>query len=94
MEQKAPQRFHSVKNIKSLDELVGNKIFNLPRSMANSIDTMTGKPCVWVGVNGVSYNIPVEEPTPISYEAFCVLKDVGILNRYSKYTEGEDFNPL
>ena len=78
----------STKRIKELKELIGERIFILPQRMANDIDVVTGRPCLYVGINGVAHYIPVETPTPISYNAFCVLKDLGILNYYKTYEEG------
>jgi hypothetical protein len=86
-------RNRSIKNILNLNELVGDKIFILPKTMANDIDLKTGKPCVWVGINGKAIYIPVEEPTPIPYNAFCLLKDNGNFP-YQKYTQGEEFKPI
>lgn len=82
----------SKKKIVDLNELVSDKIFLLPRSMANSIDIVTGKPCVFVGVNGKATYVLVEEKVPIPYNVFCALKDIGKLNY--KYTDGELFEPL
>lgn len=77
-----------------MDILVADRIFNLPRTMANSIDPGTGRPCIHVGINGKYWDILVEEALPIPYNVFCVLKDIGILNHYEKYAEGEVFKPL
>ena len=78
---------HSTKKIRPLSELVADRIFVLPKRMANDIDLKSGKPCVFVGINGKSHYIPVEEPTPISYTAFCVLRDLGL--PYREFKEGE-----
>lgn len=59
--------------------------------MANHIDIVSGDPCIYVQVNGVKFYIPVEKPTPIPYNAFCVLKELGILNYYNSYEQGNDF---
>ena len=80
----------STKKIKPLKELVGDRIFVLPRRMANDIDIKTGKPCIFVGINGKATYIPVEEPTPIPYNVFCVLKDNGVLDYYKSYEEGRE----
>lgn len=82
----------SSKPIIRLGDLVAERIFILPKSMANSIDPVTGAPCIWVGVNGQSYTVLVERPVPIPYNVFCALKDVGILEHYETYKEGEDVN--
>ncbi len=80
----------SDKQVIELKELVGERIFNLPKDMANHVDVVTGRPCIFVGVNGTKYYIPVEEPTPIPYNAFCALKDIGVEKYYKDYEEGED----
>lgn len=82
-------RHRSTKKIRPLSELVGERIFTLPSSMANSFDTVEGKPCILVQVNGLKHYIPVETPTPIAYAAFCALKDIGILEHYDSYSKGE-----
>ncbi len=79
----------SEKTVRDLSELIGERIFTLPRSLANDIDVVTGQPCLFVGINGKSTYIPVERPTAISYPVFCVLKDLGILRSYQEYEEGE-----
>lgn len=79
----------STKRVLELKEIVGERIFNLPRTMANHIDIVTGDPCVYVQVNGQTFYIPTEKPTPIHYNAFCVLKDLGILNYYNSYEAGD-----
>jgi hypothetical protein len=56
--------------------------------MANSIDPVTGKACIWVGVNGKQYTVLVEEPAIIPYNVFCVLKDCGILENYDSFNQG------
>lgn len=84
----------SDKEVIPLSQVIKERIFNLPKTMANSIDTVSGKPCIWVGVNGKPYVLIVEEPIPIPYNVFCVLKDNGVLNPYEKYIEGEEFRPL
>lgn len=67
----------SAKKVLEFSELLRQRIFTLPRSMANECDPVTGKPCVFVGINGKRTYVPVETPTPISYAVFCVLKDIG-----------------
>jgi hypothetical protein len=79
----------STKKIKPLKELVGDRIFILPKRMANDVDIVTGKPCLFVGINGKATYVLVEEPTPISYNVFCALKDIGILDYYKTYEEGK-----
>ena len=84
-------RKQSTKEVRSLKEIMGERIFTLPRSMANDVDTITGQPCLFVGINGRPYYIPVESPSPIPYNVFCALKDLGILDYYSNYEEGQQF---
>ena len=81
----------STKAIKDLKHIVGQRLFNLPRSMANDIDLKSGKPCIYVGINGKSFYVPVETSTPIPYDVFCALKDIGILEHYESYVDGEEF---
>jgi len=84
----------STKKIIDLKDIIAEKLFKLPKSMANEIDIVTGEPCIFVMVNGVKYYIPVEKPTPIPYIAFCVLKDKGIADYYLSYDEGEDIKSI
>ena len=84
----------SEKIVKPLSECVGEKLFLIPKNKANEIDTQTGAPCVYVSINGTAMYIPVDQPTPIAYEAFCVLRDIGMLDHYNSYEEGQDFDPL
>lgn len=81
----------STRKVLELKEIVGERIFNLPNSMANHIDIVTGDPCIYTQINGQKYYIPTEKPTPIPYVAFCVLKDLGILNYYNSYDQGDTF---
>lgn len=80
--------YRSKKPVIELKELLGERIFTLPRSVANDIDTVTGKPCLFVGINGKPTYLPVETPTPISYPVFCVLKDLGLIGSISSFEEG------
>lgn len=80
----------SSKEVINLNDLLDDRIFNLPRSMANEIDLATGKPCLHIGINGNQTYLPVEEPTLIPYNVFCTLKDMGILEFYMKYDDGEE----
>lgn len=88
MEQKVP-RLRSTKKVLSLDRVLKERVFVLPSKMANSFDTSIGEPCLYVAVNGVNTYIPVGTPTHISYANFCVLKDLGILETYSSFEEGD-----
>jgi len=80
----------SVKQVISLKECIGDRYFFVPKSAANSFDRVNGVPCVYVSVNGQEYMIPVDKRTPIPYNAFCVLKDIGFLSRYDNFEEGEE----
>jgi hypothetical protein len=93
MGEKTHQRLNSVKKVKPLSEIITNRIFIIPKEKANSIDPTTGEPCLFVGINGVNYNIPVGVPTPILYNVFCVLRDLGTID-YQDFYEGGSFNPL
>lgn len=84
----------SKKRVKSLAECVGERLFIIPKSRANEIDIVTGEPCVFVQINGTAFYLPVDRPAPVSYNAFCVLRDIGMLSHYNAYEEGEVFNPL
>jgi hypothetical protein len=94
MEQKTHHRQNSVKSVKPLSEIVTNRIFLIPKEKANSFDPTTGEPCVFVGINGVNTNLPVGVPTPILYNVFCVLRDLGIVTYQDFYAEGGSFEPL
>ncbi len=76
----------SKKKVIELKEIVGERLFLLPRKMANDIDIVTGQPCLFIGINGKATYIPVEVKTHISYPVFCILKDLGI--PYETYDEG------
>lgn len=84
------QMLNSTKKVIELKELIGERYFTLPRSMANEIDLVTGEPVIYVGINGKSTYIPVERPATISYPVFCTLKDLGILTTYQNYDDGGD----
>jgi len=84
------ERKLSKKPIIELKELIAERIFTLPRTMANEIDTATGEPVIFVSINGKRTYVPVERPTTISYPVFCTLKDLGILNNYQNYDDGGD----
>lgn len=79
----------SRKKVIELENIVGERIFILPRNMANQIDIVDGRPCLFVGINGKPTYVPVDVPTPLSYPVFCVLKDLGILKAYDSYEQGE-----
>jgi hypothetical protein len=74
--------------------VVGQRLFVIPLNKANEIDPATGQRCVFVQVNGVRFHIPVDKPTPIPYNAFCVLRDIGFMEKYMNYDEGEGFKSL
>jgi hypothetical protein len=78
----------STKKVIELKDLITERIFKLPRSVANDMDPVTGEACVFVGVNGKAYYVLVEKPTAISYNAFCVLKDNGIIT--GNFNDGEE----
>lgn len=79
----------SLKKVKPLSDIMTDRIFILPKSMANAVSDVRKKPCILVQVNGEKYYIPVEEPTPIPYAAFCALRDIGVENFYETYEKGE-----
>lgn len=80
---------HSTKKIRPLSELSGNRLFVLSKRHANDIDIVTGKSCIFVGVNGQPHYIPVEEPTPIPYDVFCILREIGVMDVYREFNEGD-----
>lgn len=82
----------SKKPIKPLSECTTQKLFIVPRERVNDIDPITGEKCLFVQINGKPHYIPVDKPTPISYNAFCVLRELNIID-YT-YKEGAEFNPL
>lgn len=84
----------SKKEVKTLDEAVGQRLFTIPPEKANDIDIVTGEKCVYIQINGKPFYILVNRPTPIPYNVFCVLKDIGFMGKYMDYEEGEGFNPL
>lgn len=79
----------SKKPVIELSDLIGERIFRLPKSMGNQVDLATGELCVYVGINGKNYYIPVDKPTPLPYPVFCVLREMGILDYYKTYKDGE-----
>lgn len=75
----------SIKPIKNLDDLVGSKRFIIPREFANEGNF------IYVGVGGKPYRIITEEAVEIPYEAYCVLRDIGV-PLYS-FSEEKEFDP-
>lgn len=73
-----------------MKEVVGDRIFKLPKSVSNEIDPVTGRPCVFVQVNGKAYHIQVDVDTPIPYPAFCILRELGKIPNYNSFDEGAD----
>ncbi len=84
----------SGKPIKLLTDLIGEKEFFLPRKMANEVDPETGKSALMVCVNAKKTFIPIEESTPISFDNFCLLRDVGIFSSEANYSTEPEFNPF
>lgn len=84
----------STKEVKKLDDLIGEKKFLIPTSFANERDPITLKPAIFIGVNGIKTYIVTGEVTPIKYECFCILKDAGILGSNETYEVGGEFDPF
>lgn len=82
------QIHRSGKKVIELSELVRDRLFTLPRNLANDIDTKTGEPCFSIGINGKWTYLPVGRPTPISYHVFCTIKDMGLSPKYSSFEDG------
>lgn len=85
------QIMKSKKDKKQLKDIVTDRMFILPRALANDRDPETGEPCVMAAVNGVKAFVPVDKQTPIPYSAYCILKDIGLINSYN---EEDGFDPL
>lgn len=83
---------NSKKPVKELQSLLGNRRFLFPRSLANECDPETGKPVVMVIINAKKTMMFVDEPVYVDQDAFCLLKDVGIIK--SEYQLDEEFDPL
>jgi hypothetical protein len=83
---------NSKKPVKELSELLGNRRFLFPRTLANDCDPATGKPVVMVQINSKKTMMPVEEPVEVNEDAFCLLKDVGIIKE--EYQLDEVFDPM
>ena len=89
-----PQVLHSKKRVKKLTEIVGMKTFYFPKKLSNDVDPKTGKHCIKVQINSFSQFFPVEEETPVSYEGFCLLKDIGVISPEQTYALGGEFDPF
>ncbi len=81
-----------MKTVKKIEDLIGDKRFKFPASLAN--DRYDGKLCIFTMIGGVGNYIPVEEYVPISYPQYCLLRDTGIIPLGSHYEEGEEFDPI
>lgn len=79
----------SQKNIKSLEEVVEDKLFIIPSTLANDKDS-EGNPCIVIGVGGEMKYIPTGVFTKIPYKYYCALHDVG----FSIKEFEDEFNPL
>jgi len=84
----------STKTVIELRELYSNKIFNFPDSFANDRDPMSGVPSIMVAINGRKQFIPVGRDTEVDYEAFCLLRDCGIISPNQTFEVGGEFDPF
>ena len=73
-------RYVTQKLVKPLDGCVSQKLFTIPVEKANDFDPTTGERCLSVQINGKSYFMALGRPTPIDYNAFCVLRDLNIID--------------
>ena len=80
-----------IKPLKKIEDLIGNKRFKFPESLAD--ERYEGKLCIFVMIGGKATHIPVEEYVPIEYNVYCLLKDTGRIPHGSHFEEGEEFNP-
>ena len=81
-----------MKPVKKLEDLVKDKRFNFPTNLATDRDT--GVLGITVTLGGVKTVIPVGEFTPITYQVYCLLRDIGKINPNDHFEEGEEFNPI
>ena len=79
----------SLKTIKNLSELVGDKQFKIPRRLGDA-GNEEGELCMVIQVGSNKWFIPVEKAVEIPYEAFCVMRDSNI----EYQTIGKEFDPL
>lgn len=94
MEEIANQHPISEKKVKPLSEILGEKEFLFPESVANDTDPLTLKKVIRIQVNAKVHTIPINVRTKISYEAFCILKDAKIISPEETYETGKPFDPI
>lgn len=88
-----PQPHRSIKEVKPLPELVGEKRFVFPTNKANDVDPQ-GRPAIMVQINSVRYFVPCGVETTVDNDVFCVLKDVGIVSASQTFGVDEIFDPV
>lgn len=71
-----------------------SKRFFIPKEKANDRNPITGKPAVFVCINGQRYYVDTGDIVTLSYEVFCVLKDSGVINNIEKFSLDENPDPL
>ena len=82
-------RLKSTKKVKPLDEVLGQRLFIIPASKSNEIDLITGERCVFVQINGKPHYVRCDTPTPMPYNVFCVLRDIGFMEKSMEYGDGD-----
>lgn len=94
MEPKTNQIRYSAKNKKNMNELIGDKRFFIPDNLSNDRHPETMEKVFCVRINGKATYIPTGKDTPVPYEAFCVLKDIGAIASGEIYARDNEFDPL
>lgn len=84
----------SLKEVRTLDSLIGHKKFFIPKNKANECNPMSGKPSVMVQIGARKVYIPCEEETLIDSDSFSVLKDAGIISATETFEIGGPFDPV
>ncbi len=83
----------STKQIKSLEEVLGKKIFRLPSEISTDT-TPEGKRCMVLGINGVNHVILTGVEVELDQQEFSILKDSGIINSNTTYSVKKEFDPI
>lgn len=80
-----------MKTVKKIEDLVKDKRFKFPNIYGDT--RYEGKLCIHLQIGGKHIFIPTGEYFPITYQTYCLLKDIGKIKDGDHFEEGEEFNP-
>lgn len=75
-----------------INNLVKNREFNLPDTIADCRNPETGELSVSATVNGKTTYIPTGRVIAIPYDVYCLFRDINVIKKNMSY-EG-DFDPI